>query len=161
MKKAFIVSLAACSMSLMLNAQELSVEVVASSGNTFEQSSASLEWTLGETVVETYSDATATLTQGFHQPTIEVSTSYENPDIDIGINVYPSPFTENLTVELDELKDPVQITFYDVKGNKILVQSMDSNLSTLNLSQFLPGEYFLSVTDKQGKLIKTITVIKK
>ena len=161
MKKAFIVSLVACGMSIMLNAQELSNEVVSSSGNTFEQSSASLEWTLGETVVETYSDATATLTQGFHQPTIEVSTSYENPDIDIKINVYPSPFTDNLTMELDEFKDPIQIVFYDVKGNKILVQSMDSNLSILNLSQFSPGEYFLSVTDKQGKLIKTITVIKK
>jgi hypothetical protein len=116
---------------------------------------------LGETVVATHSNATATITQGFHQPTIEVSTSYVNPDTDIGINVYPSPFTDNLTVELDESTDPVYMEFYDVNGIKILAQTMDSNHSVLNLSFLPPGGYFLSVKDKQGILIKTIAVIKQ
>lgn len=55
-----------------LGAQNVTPEVVASAGETFANEWLSLEWTLGEVMTETYSGS-AVLTQGFHQPELEVA----------------------------------------------------------------------------------------
>jgi hypothetical protein len=56
-----------------VQAQSLSPEVVATAGDHFATSTAQLSWTLGEPVIETFTDAAATqLTQGFHQTNLMV-----------------------------------------------------------------------------------------
>ena len=63
-----------------LVAQSLTPSVIASSGNYFQGSTASLSWTLGEMATETYSAGNVILTQGFQQP-INVSISGINVDM--------------------------------------------------------------------------------
>ena len=47
--------------------QTLTPEVLAASGDYFTSTSNSLSWTLGESVIETYSSSNNSLTQGFQQ----------------------------------------------------------------------------------------------
>ncbi len=49
--------------SLSINAQE----IITASGDYYESSNASLSWTIGESMTETYTDGTTILTQGFQQ----------------------------------------------------------------------------------------------
>jgi hypothetical protein len=53
---------------LPVSAQTLSPEVISSAGGYFENTDASLSWTLGETVTETFTGTNVILTQGFQQP---------------------------------------------------------------------------------------------
>jgi hypothetical protein len=55
-------------LSFAVAAQSLSPEVIASSGDYYENANASLSWTLGEIATETYSAGGSILTQGFQQP---------------------------------------------------------------------------------------------
>ncbi|MBC8488731.1 MAG: hypothetical protein H8D45_22130 [Bacteroidetes bacterium] len=67
-------------LSFAVAAQSLSPEVIASSGDYYENANASLSWTLGEIATETYSNASNILTQGFQQP---VSVTIHGIDIDL------------------------------------------------------------------------------
>ncbi|MBN1338670.1 MAG: hypothetical protein JXA03_05065 [Bacteroidales bacterium] len=58
----------------VLDGQICSPYVVANAGNYSGNATASLSWTLGETITETFSDGTHVLTQGFQQP-VAVSIS--------------------------------------------------------------------------------------
>ena len=51
-----------------IHSQSIERDVVASSGDYFENAGVSLSWTLGELAVETYTAGNITLTQGFQQP---------------------------------------------------------------------------------------------
>tara|TARA_B110000003_G_scaffold19467_1_gene19024 strand:+ start:284 stop:460 length:177 start_codon:yes stop_codon:yes gene_type:complete len=50
-----------------------------------------MDYTLGEIVIETYTNSNTILTQGFHQGILKVNTSVEN--IDIKTKIYPNPAT--------------------------------------------------------------------
>ena len=66
--------------SIVITAQSVSPEVVASAGDYFEGTNASISWTLGEIATETYSNGTIILTQGFQQP---VSVTIHGVDLDL------------------------------------------------------------------------------
>ena len=55
--------------------------VVSSSGDSYNNGGVMMDYTLGEIVVETFSNSANILTQGFHQGDLMVSTSVENFDI--------------------------------------------------------------------------------
>ena len=54
-------------------AQSLSPKVIASAGGYFTSANASLSWTLGETIGQTFTNGSYMLTQGFQQPYVTVS----------------------------------------------------------------------------------------
>lgn len=59
------------------NAQSLAPAVVASQGDYFLSPTASVAWTIGEVMSETYSATNHFLTQGFHQPNLLPEISFE------------------------------------------------------------------------------------
>ena len=79
--------------------QILSPSVIGSAGASFSNSTAKTDLTVGEVVIETFSNNTI-LTQGFHQGDLKVSTAVVN--IDIKTKIYPNPTTNFLIVELEK-----------------------------------------------------------
>lgn len=65
----------------LLSAQSLDPEVISSSGEYFENNNASLSWTLGETVTETFANGNIVLTQGFQQAVLGIQISGINLDL--------------------------------------------------------------------------------
>ncbi|MEM6721696.1 MAG: hemagglutinin protein [Bacteroidota bacterium] len=55
-----------------VNAQTIERQVVGAAGGTFSNTNASAEFTVGETATTTLSDGTTTLSQGFHQESIQL-----------------------------------------------------------------------------------------
>ncbi|MCD4746833.1 MAG: hypothetical protein K8R58_11100 [Bacteroidales bacterium] len=98
--------------SFAVTAQSVSPEVVASAGDYFEGTNASLSWTLGEIATETYSNGSNILTQGFQQPS----------DIESGITV-------NITVFLE---GPFDVTNMDTDLNLILPLDQPYNKAPWN-----------------------------
>lgn len=67
MKNLFVLAISLL-ISGLISAQSIERDVVASSGDYFDNGSVSLSWTLGEIATETYTAGNVILTQGFQQP---------------------------------------------------------------------------------------------
>lgn len=89
-------------LSSLLKAQSVSPQAVASSGDYYQGTNASLSWTLGEIATETYSNGTTILTQGFQQP---VSISITGINLDLLVYLEGSYSGMEMTTDLNSNGD--------------------------------------------------------
>lgn len=144
-----------------VKAQSVSPEVVTTSGGYFTSPNAQLSWTLGETVIETWTGISATLTQGFQQNQ-HYLTGIEDLDKNISVNIYPNPSSARVNVQIkDAQHDYTDLIITDLKGNQVH-QAALSGLSQLSIdiSQYAAGSYFISINNRQSKK-QTLTLIKQ
>ena len=148
-------------------------EVVSTAGSHGETTSGSLSWTVGEPVIETITDGTNTLTQGFQQSKLTVTAVYELPGLDFTISVFPNPASDFLTVKVEKNDRLTGLMYhlYDINGKLLLRKQLEGNETTISLKHFKPSTYILkvyhvgrngrSVVTKDNKEIKTFIIIKK
>lgn len=130
-----------------LSAQSLSPTVVATAGETYTSPTVNVEWTLGELMIESYA-GTLVLTQGFHQPTVQI-TSLKDLAASLGtIKVYPNPTTSSLSIE-SEKHGNLQVALWDMNGRLLLQKRLSATISQLELSHLPQGIYVLRMTDGQ------------
>ena len=129
--------------------QILSPSVIGSAGASFSNSTASTDLTVGEVMIETFSNNTI-LTQGFHQGVLEVHTGVVN--IDIKTKVYPNPTRNFLIVELEENVN-ADILVYDVNGKIVIKDKLNNEQQKqLDFSFLRQGNYLLhiNIADNQS-----------
>lgn len=149
-----------CTTVLVSQAQSLSPEVISSAGGKMQNSTISLDWTLGETAVARWNTPNGFTTEGFHQPILQVTLlpEYASPKVSIA----PNPVQSTLNVLI---KEPFQKTLFgqlvDVQG-RVLVQRANLTLGNteFNLSNLAAGVYFLQVLEKNGKTVEAFKVVK-
>ncbi|MEL6698377.1 MAG: T9SS type A sorting domain-containing protein [Bacteroidota bacterium] len=131
-----------------VQAQNLTPEVIASAGESFNNGSLSLEWTLGELATESLSNGgVIILTQGFHQPTDQV-TSIEDPISQLDdVRVFPNPTSESLFVERTKMGN-LDLVLWDMKGTVIMQTRMLTTSQSLDLSHLPSGVYVLRMSDE-------------
>src|SRR5690349_21306916 len=94
-------------------AQSLSPSVIGITGGSFSSAKGTLEWTLGETVTETYKTSLNFFTQGFHQP-----IPILNDDGD-RITVYPIPSSSFLYVKTPKVGS-YHLEVFDLHGKRLI-----------------------------------------
>ena len=134
-------------------AQSIVNDVLGSAGmHSVSPTGVHLSWTIGEPIVETVSDNTYILTQGFHQPWEPQETIGEPPSMDpqLTINVYPNPVRELLTVSLENNPGTLFFDLYDISGRLIAHQKSAPNqdLVTFPIRWLSAGSYLLKITTK-------------
>jgi len=130
--------------------QVITPSVISSSGNSYNNEGVIMDYTLGEIVIETFSNNANILTQGFHQGVIKVNTSVEN--IDIKTKVYPNPTTNFLIVELEKNVN-AELLVYDINGKIVIKGKLnEEQKKQLDFSFLNQGNYFLhiNISDKQS-----------
>ena len=143
----------------LANAQTASPELVSSAGESFNNASYQLDWSIGECITQTQSAGSYVITQGFHQNSYVV-TAVEDLAKDINISVYPNPTADLLTVNLEASARPSSVlTITDLNGKVLQQAEATADKEQLDFSNYANGVYFLSV--KQGnQLIKSFKIIK-
>ena len=141
-------------------AQSLSPEVISTAGGKMQAGSIQLAWTLGETAVARWNTPRGMVTEGFHQPILEVTLlpEYTAPTVRIA----PNPVQSTLNVQLQEQnKQLLFANLVDVKG-RIVIQRTTLQLGNteMDLSNLPAGLYFLNVMPQQGKPIEVFKVVK-
>lgn len=127
-------------------AQTTSPEVIASSGNHFIGTNVQLSWTIGDVIIETYSNVNNQLTQGFHQTNLIVS-SVKDLNSNYSVSIYPNPSSDFVNIDVPNNKELLSIEIYNVNGqsvyhesfiNKTSVNLQDNNYetSTINFNGF-------------------------
>ncbi len=140
--------------------QSIELSVISTSGEYFQGTNATLSWTLGEPVIETYSNGNAILTQGFQQSNYIIN-SINNLTADaFQINIYPNPSTDFINIDFSQKPTCLYIEMFDLLGKQILKKELVNLNEYIDLTNLAASEYFLKITTKEGKIIKTCKIIK-
>ena len=139
----------------------LSQEVVSTGGDYYKNESGSISSTLGETVVETFSQNSYILTQGFQQSSLEVTAIEEISRLYFEINAFPNPTTEFVKLKVDT-KDFAGMKFklIDMNGRTLQIKNITQNETNIYFHQLPPATYLLIVNDRTNEL-KTFKIIKR
>jgi hypothetical protein len=142
-------------------AQSLTPEVMATSGDFFSTTAGSLSWTLGEPVVETFSNVTSTLTQGFQQSEINLN-GIEELNTDICVSVYPNPTSGKIYVQFTNPQHAyTSLNLYALNGTLLKTVDVFNNQEFYtDISAFPNGTYIMTITDK-NQLHQSITILKR
>lgn len=129
-------------------AQSTSPEVFSSSGGTGASPSAQLSWTIGEPVTETVSDAANSLTQGFHQPELDISTSVTDNDPAWSATVYPNPTSSLVRIDLDRVPQNATVVVFSASGEQVIMERMSDQHLVLDVTGLASGNYVIDLRDQ-------------
>jgi hypothetical protein len=158
-----------CTLLLLLfaisaNAQQIKQEVIASSGgyNVASGGTISISWTLGETIIPTFTsqDGSITLTHGFQQK-IVITAVEENLVNPVKITVFPNPASEVINVEFQNPTDG-EVSLFLLSNQGSLVKTINIPSGTLikeiNLQDLPSGIYYIRMV--KGRLVNVYKVVK-
>ncbi|HPC98756.1 MAG TPA: T9SS type A sorting domain-containing protein [Bacteroidales bacterium] len=162
MKK--LISLTAILLSAFTVSAQVKQEVIASAGgyNKSADNSLTISWTLGETIVPTYtsSDGSLILTHGFQQKLIMVDVE-KNLEVPVTVTIYPNPAGESVNIRFETPFDKqIMIQLVDGQGKIIKNDKIEATLleKTLNLQDIPAGTYFLRLI--KGKVANVYKIVK-
>ncbi|MEI6853874.1 MAG: T9SS type A sorting domain-containing protein, partial [Bacteroidota bacterium] len=139
--------------------QTLSPVVISSSGGFYSAGGNSLSVTIAEmTMVQTFTQPSNILTQGFQQPEQLTTSVAEIEAMQGEVAVYPNPSNGQFNISYNALNDgDFMVMIYNMVGQVVFDQtyggSFGSNIISLNIGQFGQGIYMLELksTDLNGK----------
>ncbi|WP_372949712.1 T9SS type A sorting domain-containing protein [Mariniphaga sp.] len=136
-------------------------EVVASSGNSGSAAGYTVDWTLGEPVIETIAGSGNILTQGMHQTNLLVTAVSEMEFPGLEVKVYPNPTGRFLKIEIIQTgNEPFFYETSDITGRKSVLKQMQTNTEEIDMGSFVSGIYFLNVVSQNHKIVKVFKIIK-
>jgi len=131
------------------HSQSIDNDVVATAGTHFDNvCGVKLSWTLGESVTSMVTDGSWIITQGFHQPWGQGVVAVEDlKAVQMSLNVYPNPMDNELLVTINNNRDQLVFSLYDISGRLIHQKEVIPGQKTLDLPvQWLAaGSYLLQV----------------
>lgn len=132
-------------------------EVVATQGDSYSNASANIEFTIGEVVINTGTDGTNDLTQGFHQTNWNfVGVEDHAPSYEAII--FPNPTEDVLNIRTSTFEN-VTYTLYDAQGNLVMQDILSAEQTPIQVSQLAPGNYSI-ILNNQTQNLKTFKLVK-
>ena len=132
-------------------------EVVSTQGDSYSNASGSIEFTIGEVVINTGTDGTNDLTQGFHQTNWNfVGVEDHAPNFEAII--FPNPTEDILNIRTSMFEN-VTYTLYDAQGKLVLQDVLSAEQTPIQVSQLAPGSYSLTLNNETQNL-KTFKLVK-
>jgi hypothetical protein len=131
-----------------------------SSGTYTAGDDASLSWTIGESLIESYSEESTMLLQGFNETGDFEETSDEESFEDAGVFVFPTCTHTFINVNITrETKEACTGELHDMSGKVLSIVRLQPNHNEVNLEEYAYGMYLLII--KEGKKSLTETIIIK
>jgi hypothetical protein len=141
--------------------QSASPSVIASYGDHINAGAFQLDYTVGEVIIETVYGDSLTMTQGFHQPNLQlISGIDELPEL--SVKVYPNPTAGLVQIQTASETPSLSWQLTNTKG-QVLLQSKTATTSpseTLDLANFPAGTYWLSFRSLENRILKSFQIIK-
>ena len=142
------------------NAQTTLPELLSSAGDSFNNTSYQLDWSIGELTTETYTGSQNTLTQGFHQGTYIITNIYENPLLEFTIIAFPNPTSDFISLKVESTKvESMQYTITDLSSRVLQIGKVLYETKQINFSNYAVGTYLISIT-QNNQLLKSFQIIK-
>ena len=133
-------------------------EVVSTLGDSYSNASGSIDFTIGEVIINTGTDGTNDLTQGFHQTNWNF-VGLEDHAPSYEAIIFPNPTSEVLNIRTSTFEN-VTYTLYDAQGKLILQDKLSAEQTPIQVSQLAPGSYSITLNN-QTQNLKTFKLIKQ
>jgi hypothetical protein len=133
-------------------------EVVSTQGDSYSNTSGSIDFTIGEVVINTGTDGTKDLTQGFHQTNWNF-LGLEDHVPNYEAIIFPNPTEDVLNIRTSTFEN-VTYTLFDVMGKLVLQDVLSAEQTPIQVSQLAPGAYSLTLNNDTQNL-KTFKLIKQ
>ena len=132
-------------------------EVVSTQGDSYSNASANIDFTIGEVVINTGTDGSNNLTQGFHQTDWNfVGLEDHSPSYEA--TIFPNPTSEVLNIRTSTFEN-VTYTLYDAQGKLVLQDKLSAEQTPIQVSQLAPGNYSI-ILNSETQNLKTFKLIK-
>ncbi len=118
-------------------------EVFSTQGESYSNASAKIDFTIGELVINTGTDGTNELTQGFHQTNWNF-VGLEDYAPDYQVTIFPNPTQDVLNIKTSVFEN-VTYTLYDAQGKLVLQNILSAEQTPIQVSQLAPGAYSLEL----------------
>ena len=132
-------------------------EVVSTQGESYSNGSGSIDYTIGEVVINTIDDGTHTLTQGFHQTNWNF-LGLDNHSPNYSVVIFPNPTEDILNIETNMFEN-VTYSFFDSQGRLVLQDRLNSERTSIPVDFFSTGNYQL-ILKKNDIYLKTFKLVK-
>lgn len=141
---------------------EVGPQVVSTAGGTAKTAQIQVSWTLGELAVGTWTlNDGRILTEGFHQPRLQVAPVLENAQLAVAI--LPNPVQSLLQVQVSQKTvQPLGATLVDLQGRQLLqLNNLEVGTTRIDFSQYPGGIYLLHFHySQQERPVETFKVVK-
>tara|TARA_B110000977_G_C10974872_1_gene453766 strand:+ start:251 stop:712 length:462 start_codon:yes stop_codon:yes gene_type:complete len=143
---------------LTLSLNSLGQDVVSTQGDSYTNASGSIDFTIGEVVINTVTDGTNDLTQGFHQTNWnflgveDFAPNYE-------AIIFPNPTEDVLNIRTSAFEN-VTYTLYDAQGKLVMQDKLSAEQTPIQVSQLAPGSYSITLNN-ETQILKTFKLIKQ
>jgi hypothetical protein len=151
-------------LAVSVGAQQIKQEVIASAGgfNKSSDNSLSISWTLGETIIPTFTSADGQLiiTHGFQQKLI-ITAVEENIDDLVDVTIYPNPTSEVVNISFGTATDnEILVYLLDAQGKLVKTDRIGTSvlIKMINMQDLPAGIYYLRLA--KGKLVNVYKVVK-
>jgi hypothetical protein len=140
--------------------QSITQEIVSFGGGNYNQINGSLEFNVGEVVVQTYSNSYCKLFSGFEQGYYDVLSIDEIDSKNTSFSLYPNPTNgkTNLIVTTINTENSTGVLI-DIFGKKLFEFDLVFE-NSIDLSNYSAGIYILNINSNEGKLLKTFKILK-
>lgn len=125
-------------------------EVIATQGDSYIAAPGTLDFTIGEVVINTVSNASNDLTQGFHQTNWKFS-GLEDFAPEFVIAVFPNPASDYLNIQTTDYQN-VHVVLYDEAGKLVAQEDLLAETTSIRVAELATGNYSLVVSNNTGKL---------
>lgn len=132
-------------------------EVVSTQGDSYSTSAASIDFTIGEVVINTVSNGSNDLTQGFHQ-THWNFLGLEDAAPEFEASVFPNPMGSELHIQCP-LGENLSFSLFDGAGRLVMNGPLTSEEQILDVAILAPGSYVLRL-DQMGEMLKNFKLVK-
>ena len=142
----------------LAGAQVLDRQILAPNGSSFA-GSVSIDWTIGETVVQAATVNNTWVLQGFHHPQT-TATSAVMLLSSQGIRMYPNPASDRFFIAWEVPTDDFTVELYSVSGALLHKERvLNGAVAGIDISQFAPGSYLVHVSDANRRMYGTLVRI--
>ncbi len=132
-------------------------EVVSTQGESYSNSNGSINFTIGEVSIDTGTDGTNDITQGFHQTNWSF-LGLEDHVTSFNASIFPNPTSEVLILKISAFNN-VHYYLYDAQGKLVLNDIISAEETLIQVGQFAPGNYTLKL-NKENQHLKTFKLAK-
>lgn len=168
MNYTFLFSLPICLLCLCSSISSHGQSILAADGGEGGTERIRIEWTLGEFAISTLATPSGWLTEGFHQPHLQVvrvppalvnSAATAQPGLQV--TIAPNPVQDILNIQLQKQVLSLQLRLLDANGRLLLRQPvLAPNHLQINLSKYPSGLYMLQFLREDGTSLETFKVSK-
>jgi hypothetical protein len=136
-------------------------ELLSASAGHFTSTNYQITWSIGEPLIETYNSANLIVNQGFHQNLSHI-VNLNNLDAEYyKLSIYPVPAGNTLYLLINP-KNPetFDYTIFNQNGKRLFGAGLSTLENQLDISNLVPGIYFIQITNKNRTHCKTYNFIK-